>query len=126
MVSRSSEGVGRIRLIICGNTLAISHNPMEVMRRIDKFFPMNEESMGPPDIYRGAKLSKVRLSNGVEAWAISSSKYVKEGVKNVEDYLGKEYHGRSLARKTSTPMKITYRPELDITPELGPEKASYY
>jgi hypothetical protein len=74
----------------------------------------------------GAKLSKVHLPNGVEAWAMSPSKYVQEIVKMVEDYLEREYHGRKLVRKAAMPFKSGYQPELDISPELSPETGSYY
>jgi hypothetical protein len=47
-------------------------------------------------------------------------------VSNVEDYLAREYAGRKLAKKAVTPFRSGYRPELDITPELNPELASYY
>jgi hypothetical protein len=89
---------------------------------------MKAGSIGPPGIYLGAKLSKVRLPNGVEAWAMSpSNKYVQEAVKNVEESLEREYHhGRKLVRKAATPFKSNYQPELDISPKLSPEAGSYY
>jgi hypothetical protein len=96
------------------------------MRKIDKFFPMKAGSIGPPDIYLGVKLSKVKLPNLVEAWAMSPSKYVQEAVSNCEEYLTRECDGRTLSRKAKTPFKSGYRPELDISPELGPEQATYF
>jgi hypothetical protein len=113
-------------LLYVDDVLAISHEAEEVLRRIDKFFPMKKGSIGPPEIYLGAKMSKVVLPNGVEAWAMSASKYVQEATSNVEDYLKREYNGRTLARKAATPMKTSYRPELDISEELTPEQSSYY
>jgi hypothetical protein len=113
-------------LIYVDDILCMSHDPKESMRKLDKFFPMKEGSIGPPDIYLGAKLSKVKLPNNVEAWAMSPSKYVQEAVTNCEDYLEREYDGRKLERKASTPFKSLYRPELDTSPELGPEQATYF
>ena len=40
------------------------------------------------------------------------------------DYLKKR--GEGLAVKAVTPMTSGYRPEIDITPELGSEDAAYY
>jgi hypothetical protein len=91
-----------------------------------KFFPMKEGSIGPPDIYLGAKMSKVTLANGVEAWAKSPSKYVQEAVQNIEDYLKREHDGRTLVKKANTPFKTGYRPELDVSAELDPERASFF
>jgi hypothetical protein len=57
-----------------------------VLKQIDKFFPMKAGSIGKPDIYLGAKVSKVQLDNTVTAWALlSPSKYVQEAVKNFKE-----------------------------------------
>ena len=42
---------------------------------------MKENSIGDPDLYLGAKLRKVALPNGVQAWSTSPSKYIQEAVK---------------------------------------------
>ncbi len=65
-------------LIYVDNILCMSHDPKELMQKLDNFFPMKEGSIGLPDIYLGAKLSKVDLPNQVDAWAMSPSKYVQE------------------------------------------------
>jgi hypothetical protein len=87
---------------------------------------MKSGSVGPPDIYLGAKMSKVTLANGVEAWVKSPSKYVQEAVKNLKDYLKHKYDGRTLARKANTPFRTGYRPELDVSLELDPEHAPFF
>ena len=94
--------------------------------KIDKYFKMKEGSIGDPDIYLGDKLRKNTLPNGVEAWSTSPRKYVQEAVKNVELHLAKQYDGRKLAKRASTPFAPNYKPELDMSPELGPKEATYY
>lgn len=43
------------------------------------------------------------------------------------EYLDKEENKRwKLPAKAETPMTTSYRPELDVSPELGPKEASYY
>ena len=76
----------------------------------------------------GGHVRKVTLENGVKAWAFSSSQYAQAAVKNVESYLNKRDGGKawSLPAKAETPLKSTYRPELDISAELNPTDASYY
>ena len=49
-------------------------------------FPL-KLGFGNPDIYVGAKLCKSRLHNGVWAWAMSSTKYVQEAVRNCRVHL---------------------------------------
>jgi hypothetical protein len=113
-------------LIYVDDILCVSHKPKEVLQRIDKFFPMKPGSIREPDIYLGAKVSRVQLLNTVTAWALSPSKYVQEAVKNLEEYLAHECNGRKLGKKRTTPMAASYRPELDVTPELDAERANYF
>ena len=77
-----------------------------------------------PDIYLDAKISKARLPNGTEAWAISSSKYVQEAIKNVKAWL--EKRDRKLSSPCYTPLPTSYRPELGISPELDANGANNF
>ena len=86
---------------------------------------MKESSIGPPKLYLGDHVRKVELDNGAKAWAFSSSQYVQAAVKNVESYLD-EQDKWSMPKKAETPMTTSYRPELDVTPELAPKEAAYY
>ena len=49
---------------------------------------------------------------------------VEAAVNNVTEYLNKR--GEGLAAKAFTLMTSGYRPEIDITPELGEEDAEYF
>ena len=72
-------------------------------------------------------MRKVQLDNGVECWAFSSSQYVQTAVKNVEEYLSKRDDVNwKLPAKAETPLQTSYRPELDVSPELKPIDAAYY
>jgi len=50
--------------------------------------------------------------------------YLKEAIENIETELSKSNH--VLKGKPNTPMQTGYRPELDVSPILGPEQANYY
>ena len=52
---------------------------------------------------------------------MSSSKYVLEAVSNVEKYLLKNRPDLKLPKKAATPYTKDYRPEIDVTNELGAE-----
>ena len=97
-------------------------------KELDKYFKLKPNSIGPPKLYLGAGIRKVELENGAKGWAASSSQYVQESVKNVERYLEKqEIPGRwKLPKKAETPLPTSYRPELDVTPELEPTEPSFY
>ena len=62
----------------------IHHDADSVLWIIDKYFKLNPNSIGDPDIYLGAKLNNMRLENGVWAWSKSTERYVKELVVKVE------------------------------------------
>jgi hypothetical protein len=80
---------------------------------------LKEESIGEPKLYLGGHVRKVQMDNGVECGAFSSSQYVQAAVKNVESYLEKRNDNRwKLPPKAETPLQTSYRPELDVSPEL--------
>ena len=85
---------------------------------------MKEGSVGPPDIYLGAKLRKVALADGTHHWGQSSSHYIQEAIKNVENWTQK--NGYHLLSKVDTPMSTSYRPELDVSQELDSDETSFF
>jgi hypothetical protein len=60
----------------------------------------------------------------MEAWAMSSSKYVQEAIKNDKRWLAERE--QKLPTQCSMPLPASYRPELDISPELDVADANYY
>ena len=115
-------------LLYTDDALVISENAESILRNeLGRYFELKEESIGPPKLYLGGHLRKVQLDNGVWAWAYSSSQYVQAAVKNVEDYLAKEENKLwKFPKNAETPMTTSYRPELDVSPELRPSEAVYY
>jgi hypothetical protein len=111
-------------LLYTDDCLCISEHAEAALREIDKYFSLKEKSIGPPKIYLGGKVSKVTLPSGIWAYSFSSSQYVQEAVKNVEEYLGQR--NMKLSRKANSPISPGYRPELDQSDELNSEEAAYY
>ena len=69
-------------------------------------------------MYLDAQLGTMQVE-GNEGWFMSSEKYVKAEIQNIEETLQKT--GQRLPSKCKTPLAYRYRPELDITPELMTE-----
>ena len=112
-------------LLYTDDCLVISDRGEDILRKeIGKYFQLKEESIGPPTIYLGGNMRQVTVANGTKAWAFGSAQYVKTAVKNVEDYLHKQ--GETLPNRVTTPLSNGYRPEIDISEELKPDKASYF
>jgi hypothetical protein len=115
-------------LLYTDDALVVGEHAETILRKeLGRYFELKESSIGPPKIYLGGNVRKVQLNNGVECWAFGSSQYVKSAVNNVEAYLAKQTTEKwKLPNKAETPMQTSYRPELDVTPELEPNDASYY
>ena len=115
-------------LLYVDDALAIGEHPEKLLcQGIGKYFQLKEESVGPPKIYLGGSVRKRTLDNGIKAWAFSSSQYCQTAVKNVAEYLEKRNDPRwAMPAKAETPMRVSYRPELDITPALSPIDSAYY
>ena len=118
-------------LLYVDDALVIGEDPESILRKeLGKYFELKEESIGPPKLYLGGHVRKVQLDNGVHCWAFSSSQYVQTAVKNVVEYLSeRQQKGDTMFKmptKAETPMTTSYRPELDVTPELRPVDAAYY
>jgi hypothetical protein len=118
-------------LLYTDDALAIGEFPEKLLReQIGKYCELKEESIGPPTQYLGGHVRKVQLENSVECWAFGSSQYVQAAVKNVEDYLASRHAlndtSLKLPAKAETPIQTSYRPELDVSEELGPDESAYY
>ena len=85
-------------LLYVDDILAIHYDAMSVLNEIDKFFHIKPEPKGDMTTYLGAKLGNVTLPNGVEAWSASPSKYVQESIKNVKEFMNKEFPGMVLPK----------------------------
>ena len=87
--------------------------------------PVSCNTVGDPDVYLGAKVKRMEMPNGVQAWALSSSKYVQEAVQNVENYLRDELSGWTLRKRAPTPFMSEYDPNMDMTKQVSAELATY-
>ena len=56
-------------LIYVDDVMVIHHYAYSVLRRMDKYFNRKPSSIGDPDIHLRDNLHKMRLENGVWAWA---------------------------------------------------------
>ena len=106
-------------LLYVDDTLMVSENAESIL--------CNEPPIGPPTVYLGGRVRKVQLENGVWAWSFSLSQYVQSSIKNVEEYIGKSENSHlKILSKAETPLTTSYRPELDVSPELTPQDSAYY
>jgi hypothetical protein len=111
-------------LVYVDDILAISHSPRAIIETIRKQYHLKEEPT-PPKVYLGATIKPWSIPNETNpVWSMNSTNYLKEAIHVLEMELSKA--GKTLKGKPSTPMQLNYRPELDVSPVLGPDQASYY
>ena len=74
-------------------------------------------------MYLGAQFGTMQVE-GNEWWFMSSEKYVKSAIQNIEETLQKT--GQRLPSKCKTLLAYGYRPELDVPPELKADGLQRY
>ena len=103
-------------------------NPNEFMEALGKRFTLKAGSVKEPDIYLGANVKKFRIPDSDDPdkvrWAFESSSYVKKAISDIEREL--EEADMRLMPNAKTPLASGYRPELDLSPELGSKQLNYY
>ena len=87
---------------------------MKTMDGFRRSFTLKNVKAEEHETYLGASLANMATADGVECWTMSSEKYCKAAVQNVESTLNA--HGRILPSKCSAMLKYGYRPELYTTP----------
>ena len=95
--------------------LSISHDAKSILQSLQGQFKLKGDKIKPPDMYLGAQLGTMQVK-GNDGWFMSSEKYVKSAIQNIEETLQKTEQW--LPSKCKTPLAYRYCPELDVTPEL--------
>ena len=94
------------------------------MHRIDKYFHLKPDSISELDLYLGVKIQKLQIDKETTCWSQSSSLYIKEAIRNVEEWCRDS--GFKLPNLAKIPMSASYQPELDVTEILSSETANWY
>jgi hypothetical protein len=112
--------------ILCyvDDVLSLSDDPKTTMLGIQDQFKLKDDKIEEPENYLGAVLAKMTMNDGSECWTMSSEKYCKAAVTNVEEKLAKS--GRRLPTKCGAPLTSGYKPELDVSQELKADGLNYY
>ena len=111
-------------LVYSDDLLMLGLKPQEIADRIDQHCKLKAGSVKSPDQYLGADIGKQLLGDGSFAWYMSSESYAKAAIQNIELWL--EKRKERLPTRTACVFPSQWKPELDVTPELNEEDASYY
>ena len=124
------DGTKYYEYVLCyvDDVLASSMNPKHIMETLSDTFVLKAGTVKEPDLDLGADVKKWYIEGSEEPgkarWAMSSSNYTKKAIDEVERELKEA--GLKLPTKVTTPLSSGYRPEIDVTAELDPDKQNYY
>lgn len=115
------SGTRYYEYVLCyvDDVLVLSESPMKTMDGIRGVFKLKGDKTEKPDMYLGAQVNEVRTDNGTKCWSLSSEKYVKAAVSNVDATLKKS--GSKLPSNCPTPCTTGYHPAEDTSKELNAE-----
>ena len=84
------DGFEHYEYILCymDDLLAISYDAQKVLKSIQDTFMFKDDKIDKPDVYLGAQLDMMSV-DGFEGWTMSSEKYVKSAIENIEQTLEK-------------------------------------
>ena len=111
--------------ILCyvDDILSVSLDATSILKSIQLNFKLKDDKIEPPSDYLSTVLGQMDV-DGKTGWYLSSEKYVKSAIENVEQTLQKS--GQKLPSKCKTPLRSSYRPELDTSPELNEDGLQCY
>jgi hypothetical protein len=115
-------------MVYTDDILVVDHEPKSIMDYLASRYKLKPGSVKEPDTYLGAQVSKFYIDGAPDpekpTWAMSSEKYVKQAVSDVEQELSSV--DKCLPTRVTTPLSQGYRPELDQSRELDAKRGQYY
>lgn len=124
MSKPSGEDYYEYILVYVDDLLCISHDPHPIMTSLNTEYRFKEPA-SEPTRYLGAIVRKYQLDDGTMTWAWSSEEYVKNACDMVKEYLDKE-DMKLWSKGADLPGSTSYRPELDVSENLGEEEIRWY
>lgn len=120
------NGFRYYEMVLCyvDDVISIGHDPMQAINGIKGVFKLKGDKAEVPDMYLGAGVTQVSTQSGTRCWTLSSEKYLKTAIANVEEKLAKS--NLRLPSKCDTPLTSKYQPGTDTSRELDSEGMRYF
>ena len=113
-------------LVYSDDLIMIGLKPEEIAVQISQHYKFKDNLWEKPKQYLGSNVGEMVLPNGITSWYMSSEEYCKAAIQNVEAWLNRRDQHARLPTKTACVFPSKWKPELDVTPELGDNDANYY
>ena len=84
------DGSEYYEYIMCyvNDILSVSHDTKSILQSLQGQFKLMGDKIKPPDMCLGAQLGPMQVE-GNDGWFMSSEKYVKSAIQNIEETLQK-------------------------------------
>jgi hypothetical protein len=107
-------------LVYVDDVMSISFDPEASINQLkDHGFTLKGGKAIEPESYVGAELAFKRLTiHDVNCWTLSTTKYIKHSIENLEERLAKLNRSIPHKKQCITPISHGYKPELDTSQEL--------
>ena len=112
-------------LVYVDNCLAIHHDPGPVIEELKSQYKLKNDTNREPKRYLGENVEKYQVPHNRQTyWSMYAYDYVVQSCKMVRKW--SENDGRKFKNNREEAVKANYRPEIDISDELGNELATQY
>ena len=113
-------------LVYVDGILCVSHNPNAVMKTIGSLYEIKNGDVSEHTRYLTAGIKKFQTPEENRCWSMDAKEYCKNTCNKVNEMLLKDSQGKGLPSKRDRHYPEKYRPEADITDELGDKLFSRY
>ena len=113
----SGERYHKYVLCYVDDILVLLHHPIRSMDGIRDMFKLKGDRAEKSDMYLGAQVTEVQTDNGTKCWSLSSEKYLKASVNNVEATL--RINNSKLPSNCPAPCTAGYHLAEDTSKELN-------
>ena len=102
------DGSKYYEYIMCyvDDILSVSLDAKSILQSLQGQFKLKGDKIEPPDMYLGAQLGTMQVK-GNDGWFMSTEKYIKSAIQNVEETL--QMMGQRLPSKCKMPLAYGYR-----------------
>lgn len=115
------DGFKYYEMVLCyiDDVISMSEKPLRAIEGIKATFKLKNDKAEVPEMYLGGDICQVATSSGTRCWSLSSEKYVKTAVANVQEKLATS--NLRLPPKCIAPFVSNYHPSEDTSKELDAE-----
>ena len=123
----NTNGAPYYKYMICyvDDLLHISFKPKKDMDVLNRIYRL-KDGFGPSDLYLGENVENLQLKDVRVVWSTNCVDYLKSAIENVDNSLGVDNAALKNYGDWNRPYLSSFRPELDVTEELGEELTNRY